>query len=129
MKKSLILVRGMPGSGKSTLAKALNVKAICCADDYLIHDGEYHFIDNDAVLAHNWCIRKCREFMKKQTETIMVTNVFASDRELTPYIDLARQFGYTLFSIIVETRHGGKSSHDVPETSMIKFRNRFDIQL
>jgi predicted kinase len=129
MKKSLIIVRGMPNAGKTTLAKALKVKAICCADDYLIRDGKYLFSDDVAVLAHNWCARKCRRFMKKQAETIMVTNVFASERELTPYIDLARQFGYTFFSIIVETRHENKNSHDVPETSMEKFRNRFDIQL
>ncbi len=129
MKKSLILARGLPGSGKSALTKALNIRAVCNADDYLTRHGVYHWSNEDINLAHNWSRRKCRRFMKKQIETIIVTNVFANDRELIPYIDLARQFGYKLFSIILETRHESTNTHHVPEEAIEKFRKRFDIKL
>jgi predicted kinase len=129
MKKKLILVRGLPGSGKSSLAEALGIRAICCADDYMMRDGvyswDYRILDN----AHRWCERKCRRFMKKRVEVIAVTNTLAPERELQPYIDLARQFGYKLFSIVVENRHGNINIHSVPDESLEKMKNRFNIKL
>ena len=62
--------------------------------------------------------------MKKQVEKIVVNNTFTSERELQPYLDLARQFGYKVFSVVVENRHGGTNTHNVPEATLEKMRNR-----
>jgi predicted kinase len=124
MKKSLIILRGLPSAGKSALAEVLEIKAICCADDYFTHDGKYLWNSAKIGIAHEWCQRKCRRFMKKQIERIVVTNTFTSEKELQPYIDLARQFNYKLFSCVVEKRHNGTNSHNVPEATLEKMRNR-----
>lgn len=124
MKKSLFIFRGLPGAGKSALAEVLEIKAVCCADDYFTHDGKYLWNGAKIGAAHEWCQRKCRRFMKKQVEKIVVNNTFTSERELQPYLDLARQFGYKIFSVVVENRHGGTNTHNVPEATLEKMRNR-----
>jgi len=79
--------------------------------------------------SHDWCQRKCRRFMKKQAERIVVANTSTTERELQPYYDLARQFGYTTYSIVIENRHGGKNIHSVPDATLEKMVSRFQIKL
>lgn len=67
--------------------------------------------------------------MKKQIDRIIVCNTNTTEREMKPYMDLALQFGYKVFSIIVENRHGGVSIHNVPEETLEKMRNRFEVKL
>ena len=128
MEKALILVRGIPGSGKSTFAALLS-KAICCADDYHMHKGKYVWKAEKISKAHEWCQRKCRRFMKKGIERIVIANTNTTVRELQPYMDLAKQFNYKFFSIIIETRHDNKSIHNVPEVTLDKMKERFNISL
>jgi len=94
MEKVVIILRGLQGSGKSTVAKLFNTKAICCADDYFVHDGEYKWYGAGLPHAHAWSMRKCRRFMKKQARCIIIDNTSVRERDLVPYNDLARQFGY-----------------------------------
>lgn len=126
--KDLIIVRGIPNSGKSTFAALLS-KAICCADDYFMHNGKYVWKAEKVSMAHEWCQRKCRRFMKKGIKRIVIANTNTTVRELQPYMDLARQFDYKFFSIIIETRHNNKNSHNVPEITLDKMRERFSISL
>lgn len=124
MKKSLIILRGLPGAGKNTLAEALGIKAVCCADDYFMHGGKYMWSADGLGAAHSWCQRKCRRFMKKQVEKIIIANTSVSGRDLVPYTDLARQFGYTVYSLIVENRHDGVNTHNCPEEAIERMKNR-----
>jgi hypothetical protein len=48
---------------------------------------------------------------------------------MQPYYDLAKEYGYMVFSIIVENRHGGKNVHNVPEGKINQMRDRFQIKL
>jgi hypothetical protein len=48
---------------------------------------------------------------------------------MKPYFELATKYGYKVFSVIVENRHGGHNVHGVPEESLEKMRNRFDVKL
>jgi len=129
MEKVLLNIRGVPGSGKSSVAQLFKTKAICCADDYFVHDGEYKWKSEDIGKAHEWCQRKCAKFMKKQIERIVVANTSTTERELKPYYDLARNFEYKIYSIIIENRHGGVNIHGVPEATLEKMRARFNIKL
>jgi predicted kinase len=129
MEKVLIIVRGLQGSGKSTVAQLFGTKAICCADDYFVRGNKYQWYGHMLPTAHTWCIRKCKRFMKKQATVIVIDNTNVKARDLVPYNDLARQFGYMVHTIIVENRHGGKNSHDVPEDAINRLRAKFDIQL
>jgi hypothetical protein len=45
------------------------------------------------------------------------------------YYKLAEKYGYIVFSIIVENRHGGINQHNVPEEVLTNMKNRFNIKL
>jgi hypothetical protein len=45
------------------------------------------------------------------------------------YVDLAERYGYTVFSLIVENRHGGSNKHGVPVDVIKNMKNRFEIKL
>ena len=48
---------------------------------------------------------------------------------MNPYYNLATKYGYKIFSIIVENRHGGINIHNVPDEIIDKMKNRFEISL
>jgi hypothetical protein len=48
---------------------------------------------------------------------------------MKPYYDLAKEYGYMVFSIVVENRHGGKNVHNVPDEAIDKMRKRFEFSL
>jgi len=127
--KDLFIIRGLPGSGKSLFAKLIG-KAICTADDYHTDRyGNYHWKAENVGKAHGWCRCKCERFMKRNISPIVVANTSTTEKEFNPYYELADKYGYRVFSIIVENRHGGKDSHDVPVETLEKMRDRFDIKL
>jgi hypothetical protein len=45
------------------------------------------------------------------------------------YFDLAEKYGYTVVSLIVENRHGGKNIHGVPDEKVEQMKKRFEIKL
>jgi len=129
MTKNLIIVRGLPGSGKSTFAKLLG-RAICTADDYHTdRNGVYNWKPENVGKAHEWCKRKCKRFMKAGIETIIIANTSTTADEIRPYIMIAKNHGYRVFSVVVENRHGGVNEHNVPQATLEKMENRFSIKL
>lgn len=136
--KILTLVRGLPGSGKSTFAHFIWVNHVVCeADKFFVgEDGVYRFDSSKLKEAHKWCKDKV-EGMMKENETsggayypeIAVSNTFTQEWEMKDYYALAEKYGYTVFSIIVENRHGGVNQHGVPEEKLQQMRDRFEIKL
>jgi putative cell wall-binding protein len=116
------------GSGKTTFAELIG-RAICCADDYFTYENDYRWSPDKISAAHDWSQRKCRRFMKAGVERIVVANTSTRVREMQPYMDLAEQFGYRVFSLIVENRMNSKNIHDVPNETIQKMKNRFEISL
>jgi hypothetical protein len=45
------------------------------------------------------------------------------------YYELAKQYGYRVFSLIVENRHEGVNEHGVPEDKLELMKNRFEVKL
>jgi len=45
------------------------------------------------------------------------------------YFKLAEKYGYMVFTIIVENRHGGVNQHGVPAEKLEQMRNRFNFKL
>jgi len=72
---------------------------------------------------------KTKEAMETGLSKICVANTFTTQREMKEYFQLAKQFGYRVFTVIVENRHGGTNVHDVPEQVLTKQKVRFDIKL
>ena len=139
MEKTLILVRGLPGSGKSTLARILvDTTSICEADQFFVNQktGEYKFNPDEIKIAHQWCKDNVEDRMKYNEDTygldyseIVVSNTFTQEWEMEPYFKLAEKYGYRVFSMIVENRHGGKNTHGVPDEKVEIMKNRFQIKL
>jgi hypothetical protein len=69
------------------------------------------------------------QLSKRESCSIIVSNTFTQEWEMEPYFELAEKYGYDVFSIIVENRHGGKNIHDCPEEKVQIMRDRFEVQL
>ena len=128
MERALVILRGLPGSGKSSLAKLFDAP-ICCADDYFMRKGKYEWNANEIGKAHLWCQDCCRNLMQTGAERIIIANTSVAARDLRPYTDLAEKYGYRVYSVIVENRHGGVNEHNVPEETLKKMLERFSIKL
>jgi adenylate kinase family enzyme len=137
MNKVLTLVRGVPGSGKSTFANFIwNSYVICEADQFFVgEDGVYRFDGSKIKEAHKWCRDKVETFMKDNIvneqyySDIVVSNTFTQEWEMEEYYKLAEKYGYIVFSIIVENRHGGVNEHGVPADKLEQMKKRFEIKL
>ena len=130
--KTLIILRGIPGSGKSTVAEMLSEGGkypVCTADDFFMVDGEYKFDASKLYIAHCKCKDKVGYAMAEGYEKIFVANTNTTEKEMNPYFDLAKEFGYQAISLIVENRHGNTNVHGVPDEALEKMRNRFTIKL
>jgi len=131
--KTLYLVRGVPGSGKSTFAKTLGGTHFE-TDNYFMVEGEYKFDFTKLKEAHQWCQDSVNTAMilnhtTGQNEVIVVSNTFTQEWEMESYYKMAETWGYRVFSVIVENRHGGINQHGVPEDKLEIMKNRFEIKL
>lgn len=128
--KTLYIVRGVPGSGKSTFAQSLDCP-VFEADQYFIDSetGEYKFDGSKIKLAHSWCKLRVEQSMEDDFQKIAVSNTFTQEWEMDAYYELAKQYGYIVFSLIVENRHGGVNEHGVPEDKLEQMKNRFEVKL
>lgn len=139
MSKTLILLRGLPGCGKTTLADELitdpyngfGFGVMLAADDYFTDEftGEYTFDPSKLSQAHEQCRQRCETCMRNDVGRIVVHNTFTTKKEMKPYYDLAKEHGYMVHSLIVENRHGGENTHNVPEHSLERMEQRFDVRL
>ena len=68
-------------------------------------------------------------YMLVKAPRIVVSNTFTQEWEMKPYYELAEKHGYRVYSLIVENRHGGVNEHGVPEESLQKMEDRFEINL
>lgn len=117
--KTLYILRGVSGSGKTTLAMLLkgfmeNSDAFS-ADDYFYKNGNYEFDPKKLGSAHHTCISKVQNAMAvRKVYNIVVHNTCTTEKEMKPYLRLAKENGYKVVSLVVENRHGNDSVHDVP---------------
>lgn len=124
MERVLYILRAVPGAGKSTLAETLS-PYICCADDYHTDaEGNYNWKAENQGKAHEYSRQLCKDYMIAGKGKIVVANTNTSEREMRPYANLAKTYGYTVFYLVVENRHGGTDSHNVPEETKAKMDER-----
>ena len=134
--KNLYLLRGLPGSGKSTLSNQFGDTHFE-ADMYFINEnGEYIFNGADIKKAHQWCQSQVELAMIQNRITygldssdIIVSNTFTQEWEMEPYYKLAESYGYRVFSLIVENRHGGENIHGAPADKIQAMKDRFEVKL
>ena len=125
----IYLVRGIPGSGKSTFAKTLGGEHYEADMFFIDENGEYKFDGSKIKWAHEWCHDMVYIDMMKEIPKIVVSNTFTQEWEMEPYFEMAKKYGYKVFSIVIENRHGGTNEHGVPEDKLEQMKNRFEIKL
>ena len=96
--------------------------------------GDYKFDASKLKEAHSWCREQVGKWMEVDNagydvDRIVVSNTFTQEWEMKPYYELAEKYGYRVYSIVVENRHGGKNVHNVPDEAIDKMRKRFEIKL
>lgn len=132
--KELFLLRGLPGAGKTTLAKSLGGSWVEADHYFLNEEGKYEFDAAYIKNAHRYCQRQAEVWMMTDleslnTDRIVVSNTFTQEWEMQPYYYIAEKYGYRVYSLIVENRHGGINEHGVPEEKLVQMKQRFEIKL
>ena len=132
--KELFLLRGLPGAGKSTLAKSIGGTHFEADMFFLDENSNYKFDVTKLKDAHAWCQNEVNTSMilnvtTGEHERIIVSNTFTQEWEMEAYYALAKQWGYTVFALIVENRHGGVNEHGVPDDKLEIMKNRFEVKL
>lgn len=128
--KKLVILRGVSGAGKSTVASMLSMtdvgrKAHFEADMYHYdQDGNYNWNPDLIHKAHAWCQEQTDAVMFLGYDLVVVSNTSTSEREIKPYLAMARQYGYDVISLVVENRHGNDSVHGVPQDTRDKQESR-----
>ena len=125
----IILIRGLPGSGKTTIAHLFNADFVIAADNYHVNlSGEYEWKPENAKKAHQWC-QDCVKKAMSMRSRIVVHNTFTQQWELEPYFKLAAEYNYKVHTIIVENRHRSTNIHNVPDETLFKMKERFEVVL
>lgn len=129
IEKHLYILRGVPGSGKSKLAALIAPDHNVAADDYfdLYNGGKFN--PNFLPDAHAWCLAVAKTWMGVGEEHVAVHNTFTREWEFEKYVEAAKEYGYTVHTIIVENRHGSSSVHDVPANAVERMKERFEVKL
>lgn len=145
MKKTLIILRGIPGSGKSTWAKRFVRKhhgifdeGVCwteSADKYFVRpDGLYDWTPKLLGRAHKWCRDMVEHRMKYGgTTIIIVDNTNTRKKEYKAYLQLAEKYGYEVREKIIGkfddesiALYGERNSHNVPPQKVKEMAERFE---
>jgi predicted kinase len=114
----VIIIRGTSGSGKSTFANLFaEPKVICTADDFFYDEGgKYNFDPSKLGDAHGQCRNKFECAVKdKSIKTIIVANTNTKSSEFSHYIEIAREYGLKVISVVLEKRHDSNNVHGVPD--------------
>lgn len=102
---TLTLIRGLPGSGKSTLAKTLPAVHLE-ADMYFVNEqGEYQYRAEEIGDAHQWCQQQT-DFWLQQGKSVVVSNTFVKQWEMSVYKKLARKHKAKLNIIVCRELYG-----------------------
>jgi hypothetical protein len=91
-------------------------------------NGSYNFKPHLIRDAHTWCQEEV-DFLMKYEHKVVVSNTFTQEWEMEAYYKLAEMYGYRVYSLIVENRHGGVNEHGVPQETLTKMRDRFEVKL
>lgn len=127
--KTLFIMQGVPGSGKSTMAKKMvresSRPTVIVSADYYFLDENDNYVFNPEKLgeAHDSCLQSAKHWMDDGWDVI-VDNTNIQRWQATPYIDYAKNLGYSVRVIRCEGNF--KNIHGVPEEKVEKMRKAME---
>lgn len=139
MKKTLVILRGLPGSGKSSVVELLTAAnpeaVVCSADHFFEKDGEYNFDPKLLPEAHGACLQKAKDAMEAGTPLVIVDNTNTQRWEFAEYTKAALESGYRVHELTVgrptkltEVELCAKrNTHRVPKASIHRMSERFEF--
>jgi predicted kinase len=105
--KTLYIMRGVPGAGKSTMAKLIadSTDGVICSTDDLWYDskGDYNWDPELLEAKHLENQRNVSICMAESLPSIIVDNTNLVQRDVSPYLYLAKVMSYTVQIIDVGT--------------------------
>ena len=119
-KPTLTIIRGLPGSGKTTLAREMGAPFFEADQFFEDEKGDYRFDGPRITFAHAWCLAQVKASLESGSDTT-VSNTFTRRWEFQPYLDL----GFPVR--IIEVHGPWKSIHAIPEASLAKMRDRWEV--
>lgn len=131
----LIIVRGAQGSGKSTFSNRLirslikfgySPTDICHFESdqfFEDEDGNYNFDGTKLWLAHKQCFEKTKKCLLRD-KIVIVSNTFATKRELKPYFDFADENDIPVD--VYRCTGEYQNVHNVPEEVVIAKRKQME---
>jgi predicted kinase len=131
-------MRGVPGSGKSRYVTTKCPDAfVCSADKFFMSTddtGEVHYQFDPSKLsaAHDECFREFRYACLTQTREIVVDNTNTRLFEMSPYVMLARSYGYALriVHVVADPEECAKRNvHGVPLAAIKRMAENFEPTL
>lgn len=124
--KLLIIIRGLPGSGKTTLAHKLS-EHVFEADHYFVSvvDGieQYNFDPTQIREAHEHCFSSTRAALEAGHSPVAVANTFCQYWQYSDYLDIAKQYDYTVQ--IIHVTGPWKNIHGCPSSTIDAMRKQW----
>ena len=119
--RQCIILKGTSGSGKSSFAELIaQPSVICTADDWFVNDkGNYNFDATKLGLAHGACREKFDIALSDESvQNIVIANTNVKPQDYQYYVDRAEKAGLRVFHVVLEKRHDGKNTHNVPDETL-----------
>lgn len=132
MSKDFYIIRGLPGAGKTSFIQSLiqDGDYTSSTDDYITNEvGQYEWTPEKHKAAIEKNDAGIINALERGVPRVFADGVFNKQEHFQHLVSIALKNGYRVHSIVVENRHGEESIHEVPDETMKKYRNEFDIEL
>ncbi|WP_413113622.1 hypothetical protein [Thaumasiovibrio sp. DFM-14] len=117
--KILYIVRGPFGTGKTEFANTVCEDVVSCWDYYAKY-GRNKYDENLKPHADNYCRESVLQLMRDGVEKIAVTNSFSKNADLDYFYQAAKNHGYEVFSLVMDSKDPERYKRDAPEDVVLK---------
>lgn len=125
---TVIILRSVSGAGKNFFSDFIKFlypeTVICSADDYFTDEkGNYNFNPAELGAAHGQCRNKFEQALIDNNKIVIVCNTNVNYKHFGFYLQKAGEYKYKVISLVIERRHDGWNTHNVPPETLERQKN------